>query len=678
MNIVLPRIPRSIANQLLAGLVLLISGGVAWLLYKQANGLTWQFDDLINLKGLANASSPNRVANFIFGGIAGPFGRPLSLASFLADYDDWPENPWGFVRRTLILHLLNAGLVFVLLRTILAHMPSWSARATVLAASIAATWMLLAVHTSGILMPIQRMTELSGFFMLATLVAWVKLRWRFARSPGYGPAFCLALVAASGTAIAILAKENGILLLTLIPILEWTLFPGAPTPMSPRLWRWGLRFAFAAVPLMLGTYMIQHWNGIQIKYQYYRNFSLADRLASESVILWEYLRQTVIPRASLLGPFHDDHFVYSWNQPHPWLASLAWIALIVLLLRWAKQRSPLACVALFAVAFYLGSHLIESSFIPLELYFEHRNYVATLGIAAFFPLAFQQAWLQRRWQLPIAVLSLFLAFTQVFALQQTTSLWGKPLFAAQMWFRAHPGSTRAAQYLSYLYRMGGLNQDALSTLDALSATGLGHVDTRIQAMALACEQESPEKLKRRFDDLVDSIPQLEQPAGVTTGLFGLGKAILGGHCSGISAVDYRAFLLTLIDEPHIRMIRRVRHHVDHQLAAVAAHDGRLDERIRYLKDAFHDFPSYSGAQIVASLLFSDGQPQAAIAWIDDAIREAPNGAAGGSWRKSLKSLRDAIEHTEVLRTGFLLEPDTNEADDPLDAALRTNASTPAR
>ena len=75
----------------------------------------WGFDDYINLKGLSEVSSRPGLIDFVFGGHAGPGGRFISLASFVANYQDWPSNPWGFARLTLILHALNGALLFLLL-----------------------------------------------------------------------------------------------------------------------------------------------------------------------------------------------------------------------------------------------------------------------------------------------------------------------------------------------------------------------------------------------------------------------------------------------------------------------------------------------------------------------------------------------------------------------------------
>ena len=54
---------------------------------------------------------------YITSGTADPTGRPVALLSFLLDAHDWPADPAPFLR-TNLLHLVNATLLFALLRTL--------------------------------------------------------------------------------------------------------------------------------------------------------------------------------------------------------------------------------------------------------------------------------------------------------------------------------------------------------------------------------------------------------------------------------------------------------------------------------------------------------------------------------------------------------------------------------
>lgn len=48
---------------------------------------------------------------FVFGGHAGPTGRPVSLLSFLIDANNWPAESWPFKRTNLVIHLLTGAVL---------------------------------------------------------------------------------------------------------------------------------------------------------------------------------------------------------------------------------------------------------------------------------------------------------------------------------------------------------------------------------------------------------------------------------------------------------------------------------------------------------------------------------------------------------------------------------------
>ena len=79
-----------------------------------------------------------------------------------------------------------------------------------------------------------------------------------------------------------------------------------------------------------------------------------------------------------MGLFHDDIAVsHGWLQPVSTLVSvIAWGVLLIAALL-VRNRVP---IFTFAVLWYLVGHSMESTFLPLELVYEHRNYVPGIGI----------------------------------------------------------------------------------------------------------------------------------------------------------------------------------------------------------------------------------------------------------------------------------------------------------
>ena len=114
-----------------------------------------------------------------------------------------------------------------------------------------------------------------------------------------------------------------------------------------------------------------------------RTFSAYERMLSETRILFDYLRHWFLPSLYTSGIF-QDHVIKSTSllEPVTTLFSLLGHAAL-LTLAWLKRRS--APLLAFALLFFYSGHLLESTIISLELYFEHRNYLPAAFL--FLPVA---------------------------------------------------------------------------------------------------------------------------------------------------------------------------------------------------------------------------------------------------------------------------------------------------
>ena len=117
---------------------------------------------------------------------------------------------------------------------------------------------------------------------------------------------------------------------------------------------------------------------------FFRPFTLSERLLSESIILFDYLRQILLPNISTMGPFQDDTSRILGLSLFTFAAIAFWVVITIMAIS-KRRQMPLFS---FAVLFFLVGHLLESTFFGLELYFEHRNYLPSTGlIAALFAIA---------------------------------------------------------------------------------------------------------------------------------------------------------------------------------------------------------------------------------------------------------------------------------------------------
>jgi len=236
-----------------------------------------------------------------------------------------------------------------------------------------------------------------------------------------------------------LCKENGVLIVGYAWIIEALCFRFE----APFYERRGLKAFFVltlAVPiLLLCVYLYAH-PGMLV---YSRNgFTLYTRVISEARVLCDYLFWILVPLPSLMGVYHDDIVVsQGLFNPISTAASIAfWIALAIS--AWLlRRRSPGFA---FAIAWFLIGHSIESSIFGLELVFEHRNYLPTVGLLLGAVCALAQ--MAPGIRLPrYAMISAMVAGIGLLALATAARAydWRSPLALAMADAANHPMSSRA-------------------------------------------------------------------------------------------------------------------------------------------------------------------------------------------------------------------------------------------
>src|SRR5690606_28428671 len=138
-----------------------------------------------------------------------------------------------------------------------------------------------------------------------------------------------------------------------------------------------------------------------------RNFGMAERVLSEARAICDYLFRILLPSLRGGGIYHDD-FAVSRGLADPWTTApaLLVVAMLVGIAVWRRRRWP---VFAFAILWFFAGHLLESTVFPLELYFEHRNYVPMIGI--LFAPAYWVACAGNHWRkLLMAIATVWIAF----------------------------------------------------------------------------------------------------------------------------------------------------------------------------------------------------------------------------------------------------------------------------
>lgn len=362
-----PRRPCAVAvTALVAGLLL------AALLYLPGLGGPWLLDDFNNLSPFqdqAAGAAPYR--DIIVSNSSGPLGRPVAMASFAANHALGLFSTPALKATNLGLHLLNGLLVFLLLRALLARRaPTDRLHPDTFAALLAVTWTLLPIHISAVLYIVQRMTVLATTFSLLALLGAVHGRALLASRPRRG-ALLLALGLLVAFPLAIFTKESAATTLVALVLIELFFFrPAQARPLLAAL-VFLTAALLAALALAPPDFLASGYAG--------RAFSLGERLLTEPRVLGLYIRAVFLPGPGDLGLFHDD-LVVSRSLLAPAGTLPALLGLFAALVASIAAASSRYWAVAFGLAFFLGGHLVESTVLPLELYFEHRNYLPALGL----------------------------------------------------------------------------------------------------------------------------------------------------------------------------------------------------------------------------------------------------------------------------------------------------------
>src|SRR5690606_31532083 len=185
------------------------------------------------------------------------------------------------------------------------------------------------------------------------------------------------------------------------------------------------------------------WDWLHLAYAT-RAFSLEERLLTEARVLWFYVAQIVVPNFAAFGIYLDGIPVSKnlFAPPSTIISLLGWAVAIAALFFW-RLRQP---VLWMGMAWFLAGHSLESTFLPLEIAYEHRNYAPSVGlifgIGFFVASCLQKLKLDHKkiaFTLVAVIPLLMLALFTWLRAQQL----GDPLVGPQIEASRHPLSARA-------------------------------------------------------------------------------------------------------------------------------------------------------------------------------------------------------------------------------------------
>lgn len=472
---------------------------------------------------------------------------PLVYSTLRVEHLLWGLNPAGYHVVNVCLHIVNALLVWTLLKR-LALPGAWLA---------AAVFALHPVQVETVAWVTELKNTESTFFYLLTMLAWMnfcggKSRWF------YGLAIWLY-------ALALFAKTTACTLPAVLLLVLWL----KHQPVSR--WRILQMIPFLVMGFGMGLLSVwweKHLDNYLPKYHLLGGWS--DRLLIATHAVWFYAGKIFWP-TSLTFSYPRWNISTGGPRQYVWLAGCVLMAAILWIWRRRLGRGPLA-----AVIFFVAVLSPMLGFIPLYTFYftfvaDHYQYLACLGLIALFTAAATQ--LAMKWKAGRA-LSLSLAFSlllvlgalthqQCGAYQNLETLWTDTLKKNPRSWMAHTNMGRLftqqgnftsaeAEYQSAL-QINPAEDDIHYNYGNL-LTRMGRLDEAVaqyqQALRLA--PNKPDiynnlgsillELHRTNEAIVQIRKAIQNSPDRAYFHYNLGNALAAGHKFGEAVVEYQQAL----------------------------------------------------------------------------------------------------------------------------------------
>ena len=491
---------------------------------------------------------------------AGPAMRPLSMLSFaLNAHFTGAGDAFAFKTTNLIIHACNGLLVLLLLQRLLrAYRERLAptvepARLEWLAWLGTGFWLLHPLNAMPVLYVVQRETELSSLFMLIGLQLYLTGRMR----GGSAGTWMVWLGVPGLTVMAILCKESGALLPVYAVVLEFFIFRFRRSDGTVDRGIAAFYGLFLLLPgcMGLGWALFAHSGGV-LDYSG-RDFTLGERLLTETRVVWDYIRWTLFPDPRALGLYHDDiDPSRGLLQPVTTLFATLGIAGLVVTCLALRRRLPLVALG---IAWFLGGQLMESTIFPLELVFEHRCYLPDLGLifavlSLLLPMRSDSSWRAVRYAVVVVSLGLCTTMTWMRAYD-----WRDNLDFAAAEARHHPESPYATYMLGQTYANLALMDDpgqynnAVATLRAASVVPHSTVIPDVSLVLVEAQINGtidPDVMPRIAAKLSDR----KLTASDIQGLSALGDCVDKGNCK-VKATDMQAIFHAALADPYLAQLK---------------------------------------------------------------------------------------------------------------------------
>ena len=361
---------------------------LTFLIYSNTFNASWHFDDYPNILDNSNLHIKNLQLKTIYktffgrsGTVSDSLYRPVSCLTFALNWYFGEDSVTGYHIINITVHILTAFFLYLAILKLFKSpnlKDKFKGNEHFIALLTAVLWVVNPIQTQAVNYIVQRMTSLAAMFYVFGIYFYINTRVTYSlkRRILFIIGCILSFILAIGS------KENAAMLPLALLLLEIIFFQDIGIKRTRRLF-FGIAAVAGVLVFTMGLLLFMKGDPLFFLKGYaYRPYSFAERLMTESRIVIYYLSQIFYPTPYRLSIQHDVLISTGLLKP---LTTLPAILVVILLvgtgLFLVKKRPIIA----FAILFFFLNHVIESTIIPLELMYEHRNYLPSLFL--FLPVS---------------------------------------------------------------------------------------------------------------------------------------------------------------------------------------------------------------------------------------------------------------------------------------------------
>ncbi|TCS41701.1 hypothetical protein BCF53_105128 [Reinekea marinisedimentorum] len=408
------------------------------------------------------------------------------MLSFLVSDFSWPSDPVTHRALNLAIHLINFCLISLILGRLLIFKGMSSSRAFLFASFVALYWAVIPVNSGPVLSVVQRMTSISAMFSYVAMLVFTL--WRISPYASVRKTLFVFVFIFQLGLLAVLSKESALLLPGYILLIE--LWVSRCFILVSRLYRYLIRavvFVFVFGVLVINLRAVADSSGWWL-----RDFTAIDRALVELIIIIpQYALKVFTLKISGTGMMVGHSNLDEWYA----IGNIAWSVLFWIGSAFCLLKGSNS--VRICVLWYFTGHLLESLFVPLELYFEHRNYISSLGLVVLLIMTAERYLFDHSKIIALLIsIFVFLIVMIGFSNQQ----YDDPLELAAVYAEENPLSKRAQSNFVWQLIKHARFEQALNEVERLPPI----VRERLKFLLMCNSEEGATLLPELFEGSVDA------------------------------------------------------------------------------------------------------------------------------------------------------------------------------